>query len=242
MSLPYFPLYPDDFEADTAHLTLAEDGAYNRLLRLCWRTPGCSLPSDREWVYRRMRARTDEEKAVVDIVLDEFFEAKNGRLSNARIAREYEQASEANKRRKNAGSKGGKAKALKTKETEPSNAQAMLKQCSSNQNQNQNQSNTEDTSVSSAASGADFVDATSDAIWRRGVPFLTEQGVPEKNARSFIGKALRDHGSQAVFEALADAKKVGTGDPIPYITEILKPAPDLEKIISAAVKRISNAQ
>ena len=32
--LPYFPLYPTDFEADTSHLTLEEDGAYNRLLRL----------------------------------------------------------------------------------------------------------------------------------------------------------------------------------------------------------------
>jgi uncharacterized protein YdaU (DUF1376 family) len=31
MSLPYFPMYPTDFEAKTSHLTLAEDGAYNRL-------------------------------------------------------------------------------------------------------------------------------------------------------------------------------------------------------------------
>ncbi|MCP5097247.1 MAG: YdaU family protein, partial [Chloroflexi bacterium] len=36
MSLPYFPMYPTDFEADTSHLTLEEDGAYNRLLRLMW--------------------------------------------------------------------------------------------------------------------------------------------------------------------------------------------------------------
>ena len=33
MALPYFPYYVDDYEADTAHLTIAEDGAYIRLLR-----------------------------------------------------------------------------------------------------------------------------------------------------------------------------------------------------------------
>jgi uncharacterized protein YdaU (DUF1376 family) len=53
MSLPYFPMYPSDFEAKTSHLTLLEDGAYNRLLRLCWMTPGCSIPADEAWIMRR---------------------------------------------------------------------------------------------------------------------------------------------------------------------------------------------
>ena len=55
MSLPYFPMYPSDFEAKTSHLTLEEDGAYNRLLRLCWMTPGASIPDDDAWIMRRMR-------------------------------------------------------------------------------------------------------------------------------------------------------------------------------------------
>ena len=128
MSLPYFPMFPDDFEADTAHLTLLEDGAYNRLLRLCWRTPGCSIPLDMTWVYRKMRARTDEEKAAVDIVLEEFFTAKKGRFSNARLSKEYTSATEAHEKRKKAGFKGGSAKALKTNETKSSNAVAKPKQ------------------------------------------------------------------------------------------------------------------
>lgn len=81
MSLPYFNLYPTVFEADTSHLTLAEDGAYNRLLRLCWMTPGCSLPDDEAWIMRRMRARTEEEQEAVRVVLGEFFTASGGRLS-----------------------------------------------------------------------------------------------------------------------------------------------------------------
>jgi uncharacterized protein YdaU (DUF1376 family) len=128
MSLAYFPLYPDDFEADTAHLTLCEDGAFNRLLRLCWRTPGCSVPSDRAWVYRRLRANTEADQTVVETVIAEFFVTENGRLSNARLTKEWLAANEAHKRRKSAGAKGGKAKALKTNETEPSNATTKLKQ------------------------------------------------------------------------------------------------------------------
>lgn len=128
MSLAYFPLYPDDFEADTAHLTLCEDGAFNRLLRLCWRTPGCSVPSDRTWIYRRMRAHNEADQKVVETVIAEFFKDDGERLSNARLSKEWLAANEAHTRRKSAGAKGGKAKALKTNEMAPSNASPMLKQ------------------------------------------------------------------------------------------------------------------
>lgn len=128
MSLPYFPMFPTDFEAKTSHLTLAEDGAYNRLLRLAWMTPGCSIPADRAWVYRRMRALTEADQAVVETVIAEFFKQADGRLSNARLTLEWLAANEAHERRKNAGAKGGKAKALKTNEMAPSNATPMLKQ------------------------------------------------------------------------------------------------------------------
>lgn len=138
MSLPYFPMYPTDFEAKTSHLTLEEDGAYNRLLRLCWMSPGCSLPDDDAWIKRRMRVDQDTFDRVVKVVLDEFFTRSNGRLSNARLIEEFEKSNAAHQRRKSAGSKGGNAKALKTKESAPSNATSMPEQCSSNQNQNQN--------------------------------------------------------------------------------------------------------
>ena len=77
------------------------------------------------------------------------------------------------------------------------------------------------------------VDARSQAIWKRGVPFLSENGVPEKQARSLIGKWLKEHGSEAVFEALKDAAKAGTGDPVPYITEILKPVANVADLVAS---------
>jgi uncharacterized protein YdaU (DUF1376 family) len=80
MSLAYFPLYPADYEADTSHLTLEEDGAYSRLLRLCWLTPGCSIPDEPEWIMRRMRVDADTYARVVAVVLGEFFKRRRGRL------------------------------------------------------------------------------------------------------------------------------------------------------------------
>jgi uncharacterized protein YdaU (DUF1376 family) len=128
MSLPYFPMYPTDFEAKTSHLTLAEDGAYNRLLRICWMTPSCTMPADEAWIMRRARAVSDHEQESVRAVLAEFFTIENGRYSNARLRREWLAANEAHERRKNAGAKGGKAKSLQAKGKTPSKAKAMPKQ------------------------------------------------------------------------------------------------------------------
>jgi uncharacterized protein YdaU (DUF1376 family) len=128
MSLPYFNLYPTDFEADTSHLTLEEDGAYNRLLRLCWMTQGCSLPDDDAWIMRRMRVDEETFARVVKVVLAEFFTRQNGRVSNARLAREFSTSNEAHKKRVSAGKMGGEAKASKTNNKTPSNAKAMLYQ------------------------------------------------------------------------------------------------------------------
>ena len=71
--LPTLPLFVDDYEAATAHLTLEEDGAYMRLLRLCWRTPGCSIPDDHAWIRRRMRATEEQYETVIKPLIKEFF-------------------------------------------------------------------------------------------------------------------------------------------------------------------------
>ncbi len=128
MSLPYFPMFPSDFEAKTSHLTLAEDGAYNRLLRVCWMTPGCTIPMDEAWIMRRVRAHTDEDKVAVRTILEEYFSVENGRYSNAKLMQIWKDSNDAHERRKNAGSKGGKAKSLKNNDTMSSNVVAKPKQ------------------------------------------------------------------------------------------------------------------
>lgn len=125
MSLPYLPLFVDDYEAHTAHLSLIEDGIYNRLLRLCWRTPRCQIPNDREWIARKVRAFTKAEKEALENVLNEFFKVRRGFLFQKRLSEEFVRVSESVQKRKTAGKIGGSAKALKNKEKDPSNATAM---------------------------------------------------------------------------------------------------------------------
>ena len=148
MTLPFFNLYVTDYEGDTAHLTIEEDGAYMRLLRLCWRTPGCSIPSDPKWIIRQMRCDQETFERAVKPVLDEFFKRNKSRYWSPRLLAEYQRANESRERRVEAGKKGGQARAknvegqrglslsdaAKSLETNTTDS----KQCSSNQNQNHN--------------------------------------------------------------------------------------------------------
>ncbi len=228
MSLPYFNLYPRDFEADTSHLSLEEDGAYNRLLRLCWMTPGCSLPDDDAWIMRRMRVDQDTYDRVVRVVLAEFFTRKSGRVRNARIAREYEQSSAAHEKRVLAGKSGGKAKALKTNNSDTSNATAIPKQPEPEPEPE------ESNSVANATDG-DAVDPAK-AVWDAGVKILGASGVSDRQARSFVGKLRKDHPGQdsQILSAIMDCGRAGAVDPIPWITARLRPAtqPDLAAIFA----------
>lgn len=128
MSLPYFPMFPTDFDADTGHLTFAEDGAYNRLLRLSWKCPWAKMPDDMEWIYRRARAVSDQDKALIAAVIGEFFTRTGGKIFSKRLATEWSKSSLAHSKRVLAGSAGGKAKAAHLKDKITSNATAMPKQ------------------------------------------------------------------------------------------------------------------
>lgn len=121
----YLPLYVDDYEAATAHLTPAEDGVYSRLLRLCWRTPGCSLPNDDAWIARKIRLSASDYAKIAKPVIDEFFKVQRGRLVQKRLKAEYDDISRKKSARVNAGKMGGTAKALKNKASALSNASVL---------------------------------------------------------------------------------------------------------------------
>jgi len=123
---PFIPLYVDDFEAATAHLSLEEDGVYNRLMRLCWRTPGCSIPADEVWIARKIRLSPEDFDRIARPVLSEFFGMSRGRYFQKRLREEYDDISRKISARKEAGKRGGSAKAAKTKGNSSSNAMILL--------------------------------------------------------------------------------------------------------------------
>lgn len=123
--LPFFPLYAAEVEAETAHLSIEEDGVYNRLLRQMWMQPGCSLPADEKWLCRRLRVTAEQFEQVVKPVIDEFFETRRGRIHSPRLIAEFEKIAETREKRSSAGKKGADArKGLKSQENDPSRASA----------------------------------------------------------------------------------------------------------------------
>ena len=72
----YFELHIGDLTEATAHLSMVEDGAYQRLMRKYYATEK-PLPADLKQVQRLAGARTREEREAVETVLAEFFELQS---------------------------------------------------------------------------------------------------------------------------------------------------------------------
>lgn len=122
---PFMPLYVGDYLADTTHLTAGEDGAYMRLLMCMWRAGG-SLPNDDVRLARFCKLTPAQWERLKPTVM-EFFTVADGLLSHRRLSKELQKHTAAVFQRREAGSRGGQAKALKDKET--SLAGAMLSPC-----------------------------------------------------------------------------------------------------------------
>ena len=124
-SPPFLPLYVGDYLADTQHLTAGEDGAYLRLLMCLWRAGG-TLPDDDVRLARFCKLTPAQWRRVKPAVM-EFFDVSEGSISQGRLSAELQKYTVAVFQRREAGSRGGKAKALKDKGT--SVAVAMLPPC-----------------------------------------------------------------------------------------------------------------
>jgi uncharacterized protein YdaU (DUF1376 family) len=146
--LPFFPLWVSKYEARTAHLTLEEDGAYLRLLRLCWVTPQCRIPADDAWIARMMRVDMATFERVVRPMLSEFFRKEGKGASaafiNPKLLEIYLEKSGISQMRRAAGRAGGNAKALKTRQENAGNKGGGRPAKANNQSQSQNQSQNPD--------------------------------------------------------------------------------------------------
>lgn len=244
--LPSLPLFVDDFEAATAHLTLEEDGVYNRLLRLCWRTPGCSIPDDRAWVIRRMRCDEETFDRVVAPIIGEFFKRENGRILQKRLRKEFEYVSSVSKRRKQAGKEGARAKALKSAEKDTSKA-SNLPEAISQQTPSKPQALTltptptySEANASGATAPPEKISETPPAeivplperkdgspkpeaiIFAVGVPLLIAAGDSDKSARSYFGKQVKTFGAAAVAKVVTDAVTQRPLEPKSWILAALR--------------------
>lgn len=68
----YYSHHIGDYRRNTAHLSLLEHGIYRQLLDTYYLSEH-PIPGDMELVFRKLSARTDEERKAVETILNEFF-------------------------------------------------------------------------------------------------------------------------------------------------------------------------
>ncbi|MCK5445005.1 MAG: YdaU family protein [Rhodospirillaceae bacterium] len=121
--LPQMPWFPRDYQADTRHLTLEEHGAYRMLLDLLWIGNCKGLPTDDKRLARMLGITERKWLTIKEAVL-EFFDESGGSLFNSRVLKEWEFVSRKVEANRANAIKGGKARALKNKQTAPANGAA----------------------------------------------------------------------------------------------------------------------
>lgn len=82
-------MHVGDYEAATAHLSMLEDAAYGRMMRIYYRTEK-PLPADIKQVCRLVRAQSKPERDAVQSVLEDFFTLADDGWHQARCDEELQ--------------------------------------------------------------------------------------------------------------------------------------------------------
>jgi len=88
---PYMKFWISDYIGKTHFLSLAEHGAYVRLLIEAWKTPTCSLPDDPAWIKRRLGVSDEEFTKSVQPVIAEFWLKEDHRIYQKRQRKEFQE-------------------------------------------------------------------------------------------------------------------------------------------------------
>ena len=122
---PFMPLWVANFVNKTAHLDAKETGAYLLLLMALW-THGGTLPLDHKKLQRIARCGRDWPR--IWNTLEPFFTVNDDAISQDRLSEELQKVNTKLAVNAHNGARGGRAKALKTKEQGLANATNSRKQ------------------------------------------------------------------------------------------------------------------
>lgn len=120
-SFPSLPLFVREFLTDTTQLSLMESGAYLHILMHSWNRAGCSVPDDDKKLALWCKISIDEW-AEIRPEIEPYFTIKNGQWTQKRLLKEFKYVKTLTNKRKEAGKRGGDAKALNKKENTHSKA------------------------------------------------------------------------------------------------------------------------
>lgn len=151
----FYKRFIGDIQAKTGGLTLAQFGAYDRLLDHLFST---EKPIAQDEVYRICRAMGKDERAAVDKVLEKFFDLSPEGYTQAKALEEIERAQPLIEAARENGKKGGRPRKKQnpdeTQRVPKNNPAETQQEPSSKASQSQSQSQTHSPSLRSGEVGA----------------------------------------------------------------------------------------
>lgn len=213
--MKHYPFHVSDFRSATAHLTRLERSIYRDLLDMYYELEH-SLPLDLERLCHKLAARSNEESTCVERTLNEFFTKTPSGWYHDRCEAEIERYQANNTQKAQAGKASAAAKAdkrqqaLNARSTDvemplngtPTNQEPRTK----NHIEDSEAKASEDKSSDLTRKERNPEDTAKAELWRTAVSVLAQGGCPnEGQARTFMGKLVKDYGLDAVREAVAIA-------------------------------------
>jgi uncharacterized protein YdaU (DUF1376 family) len=122
----YYKHYMGDYQRDTGHLSLSQDGAYRRMMDHYYSTEQ-PLPADKEALYRICGAMDAKERKAADFVAATFFVKNGNQLHHQRIDEEIAKAQEKIANLKVNGASGGVKSGASRSSKSEANAKANAK-------------------------------------------------------------------------------------------------------------------
>lgn len=220
----YYPFNVGDYAAHTGHLEPMEDLAYRRLLDQYYLREG-PLPEDIEACAKLVRMRS--MKADVESVLNEFFvlndEGWTHRRCDAEIDRMQDKQAKA------------RASAAASVNARRANAERSLKKQQTDVERSLPETQTDvelptptptptpNSSEGKPSGGKPPADQSKSELWKSAVSLLSGQGMPETQARSFVGKLAKDYPEgEIVLDAVRGAVTEQPADARAYLIATCK--------------------
>jgi uncharacterized protein YdaU (DUF1376 family) len=215
--MDWYRWYPALFEADTMHLTPAQDGIYRRLI---------------DWYMSKRRPLPDNDQALAAIariglqewrevapVIRAFFKPKGGVLYQKRCDKELNEQDEASRKHSEISKKGAEARWSNNKGLDAAGMPPASRADARGEEKRGKEQGSGSNEPGAIAPSNDPVKA----LWDVGVSLLTAANQPEKNARTLIGR-WRSHlgDDKRLLEILEAAKRVGTGDPVACVSKAVR--------------------
>lgn len=226
----FYKMDPAAWDFGTSELSLEEEAAYLRIINAIHKHDA-PVPNIDRVLAGLFRCSTRKARGLVEAlrragkITIEDGKIWNDRARSDVVRRQFAHISSAER-----GAKGGRtraenaAKALESNEPDQATASTRIEE-----------NRIEDTEANASGAEAPPEPNFREALFGRGVRFLTARGVSERSARSVIGRWLKDHDAGEVFRAFVAADQERPVEPVAWITARLgtpPPVADLEAIMA----------